>query len=131
MHKTNAGFYYLEILIALLLTQWMVGGLLFAQVKIMHATVNVSYQAVAVNMGEVIAERLTLEDPMSAQFIVDVQHDIKQSLPSGRFELQQNNKLSIVSIYWNGMNMESCAKHKAGENGCYRVTLINNQKAQD
>lgn len=131
MRNASTGFYYLEIVIALLLGQWIVSGVLLAEVNIMRTTSNADYQSIAVNVGEMVAERMSLEGgELSSQFLTDIKQYTNHNLPSGSVDFLQNNNLLTVAIYWNGLNRETCARIKNGESGCYRVALVINQKNQ-
>ena len=131
MRNASTGFYYLEIVIALLLGQWIVSGVLLAEVNIMRTTANADYQSIAVNVGEMVAERMSLESgELSSQFLTDIKQYTNHNLPSGSVDFLQNNNLLTVAIYWNGFNRETCARIKNGESGCYRVALVINQKNQ-
>lgn len=130
MRNVSLGFYYLEILIALLLGQWIVSGLLLAEVNIMRKTANAGCQSIAVNVSEMVAERLTLEGELSQQFLAEIKQYTNHNLPSGSVDFLQDNNLLTVAIYWNGFNRESCTRIKNGESGCYRVALLKNQKNQ-
>jgi hypothetical protein len=129
MNKSYMGFYYLEILISLLLTQWLVSGVLMTQIKAMRVSANASYHAIAMNVGDMVAERYLLSEVVSEQFIESMKQYLKDNLPSGDLQLIQDNEAINLEIYWNGMNHQACHENVKGESGCYRM-MIATQKYQ-
>lgn len=124
MRKSNTGFYYLEILITLLLSQWVVSGLLLTQVKMLRVSANAHYQAIAMNVGEIIAERLKVNEVMDKSVMKALHEYLQNSLPAGDFELTKLNEVVTVEIYWDGFNHQSCINNMKGEGGCYRMEVF-------
>jgi Tfp pilus assembly protein PilV len=127
MRKSNTGFFYLEILIALLISQWIVGGLMLTQVKMLRVSTNAYYQAIAINMGEMLTERLSLSDLIDESLMISMKEYIHNSLPDGKLELKQLDHAVTAEIFWNGFNQQTCSENLKGESGCYRKEIILSQ----
>lgn len=124
MRKSNTGFYYLEILITLLLSQWVVSGLLLTQVKMLRVSSNAHYRAIAINVGEIIVERLKVNQVIDESVMKALHEYLQNSLPEGNFELTKFNEFVTVEIYWDGFNHQSCISNMKGEGGCYHMEVV-------